>query len=144
MRSFFEFLTIFDSITPTLGFVEDFLNDPSFLGSNTWTFFLPFGDLIDAGWDPHMVKEMLNESGIKTWGSQITNGEFFFSVKLGQARWAEHLLSANGIPIDSKSVGAPRVKPRARHRGSQPASRKQRTADPFDSFDQFIDDLFSF
>lgn len=144
MRSVFEFLTIFDSISPMIGFIEDFLNDPSILGKDTWTFFLPYGEMVEQGWDPHAVREMLGESGIKTWGSQFTNGEYFFSVPLGQARWAEHLLSANGIPIDGKSVGAPRVKHRSNSRRDGRRGRKHITNDPFASVDQFIDDLFNF
>lgn len=56
--------------------------------------------------------------GIKTWGGQITGGEFFFSVKLEQAQWAEYLLNQRGVPIAPFSQGAPPPKYRSRKSSS--------------------------
>lgn len=51
------------------------------------------------------IEDLLAKHGIKTWGSQITGGEFFFSVKLEQAGWAEYVLLRYGVPL--WQTGAP-------------------------------------
>jgi len=110
MRKLIEALTIFDWITPTLGFIEDMINDPTLLQSNSWTFFMPYDETLNRGWDAFSLESLLNKHGINTWGGQITGGEFFFSVKLDQAQWAEYLLLKNGVPLNDKYVGAPSPK----------------------------------
>jgi hypothetical protein len=107
MKSLIELLTIFDWITPTVGFIEDFINDPHPLQTGTWTFFVPYDRALSRGWNAAMIEQMLDQHGIKRWGSQITNGNFFFSVPIGQARWAEYLLTGNGVPVDVLSLGTP-------------------------------------
>lgn len=42
MRQLFEVLSIFDWITPTIGFAQDIVNDPTPLQSHSWTFFVPY------------------------------------------------------------------------------------------------------
>lgn len=106
-RKIVEVLTIFDWITPTIGFVEDAINDPTLLHTNSWVFFIPYDGALDSGWNAAMIERMLSDYGIKHWGSQITNGKFFFSVPKNQARWAEYLITGSGIPVDPLSLGAP-------------------------------------
>ncbi len=107
MKALFDFLSIFDWITPTLGFVEDFINDPTPLQTRSWTFFIPYDDALNAGWNGRDIEWLMKQYGIKTWGSQITNGDFFFCVSRNQAHWAEYLLLRNGIPVQEISLGAP-------------------------------------
>lgn len=110
MRGLFDFLSIFDWVTPTLGIIESLANDPTFFGTNSWTFFVPYDDSLGAGWNAAQIKSLLEKNGIKVWGKQISGGEFFFSVSRDQARWAENLLSQHSIPLSPKSLGAPAPK----------------------------------
>jgi hypothetical protein len=133
MWKLFEILTIFDWITPSLGLFEDIINDPTPLQSNSWTFFVPYEQSVRSGWNAFDIEGLMRRNGIKTWGSQITNGEFFFSVKLDQAQWAEYLLFRHGVPIDEKFLGAPRPKRR---------NSKSRRGGGKSSENTFLDDLF--
>lgn len=138
MREVFEFLSIFDWITPTIGFVQDLVNDPTPLQSNSWTFFVPYNESLGCGWNAANIERMLNQSGVKTWGGQLTNGEYFFSVNLNQAQWAEYLLQRNGIPLTDLSMGAPRPKKKkgvSKNRHSQP------TGNPLSFLDDFLNNL---
>lgn len=115
MRQFFELLSIFDWLTPTIGFFEDIINDPTPLQSNSWTFFIPYDQSLESGWNAFGVQNLLKQHGVKTWGSQITGGEFFLSVKLEQAQWAEYLLQQHNVPLSPLSQGAPPP----RHKGAR-------------------------
>lgn len=106
MRQFFEILSIFDWVTPTVGFVEDIINDPHPLQPNSWTFFIPYGKSIESGYNARQIEKMLDQAGVKHWGSQITGGEFFFTVPKGHAAAAEYLLGNAGVPI-GLGAGAP-------------------------------------
>lgn len=110
--SFFavELFTIFDWITPINGFIEDIINDPTPLQTNSWTFFIPYGQALGSGWNAGMIERVLDQHGIDRWGGQITNGQFFLSVPRNQARWAEYLLTGHNIPVDPLSLGAPEPK----------------------------------
>lgn len=118
MKEVFEFLSIFDWLTPTIGLIEDLINDPTPFASNSWTFFIPYDQSLESGWNAAMIERLMRGYGIKTWGSQITGGELFFSVKKEQAQWAEYLLNQNSVPLSplsqgcvlSSSKGAPRPK----------------------------------
>jgi hypothetical protein len=113
MRIFFELLSTFDWLTPAIGFLEDIINDPTLFQSNSWTFFIPYDQSLESGWNAFGVENLMKRYGIKTWGGQITGGEFFFSVKLEQAQWAEYLLNENGVPLSPLSQGTPRFKPKS-------------------------------
>jgi hypothetical protein len=65
---------------------------------------------LESGWNAFSVEKLMKQYGVKTWGGQITGGEFFFSVKLEQAQWAEYLLNRHNVPILPLSQGAPRPK----------------------------------
>lgn len=113
MRQFFELLSIFDWLTPAIGFLEDIVNDPTLFQSNSWTFFIPYDQSLESGWNALGVENLMKQHGVKTWGSQITGGEFFFSVKLEQAQWAEYLLNQYSVPLSPLSQGAPPLKHKA-------------------------------
>ncbi len=113
MRRIFEFLTIFDWITPTIGFAEDIINDQTLLQSNSWTFFVPYDQSLNAGWNAVGIHKMLHHNGIQWWGAQydFPTGKYFFSVRVEQAQWAEYLLLCHGIPLEEKFIGAPAPPP---------------------------------
>lgn len=110
MRKIFEALSIFDWITPLVGITETFYHDPTPLQSNSWTFFIPYNSAQRAGWNEQDIRGMLHQHRIDSWGSQITNGELFFTVSQDQAQWAEYLLLRNGIPLNERFLGAPAPK----------------------------------
>jgi len=104
MYEIFQALTIFDWITPVKGLIEDFAHDPTLLQTNSWTFFIPYRQAINAGWNANGIESMLRENGIETWGGQITNGDFFFKVyRKDSADALYHLLRWN-IPICEYSI----------------------------------------
>jgi len=99
MLQLFELLSVFDWLTPTKGFIEDAINDPTPFHSNSWTFFIPYHQSLDAGWNAMRIEDLMAKHGIHNWGSQITGGEYFFSVKLENAGWAEYVLMRYGVPL---------------------------------------------
>ncbi len=132
MRRLLELFTAFDWITPSIGFIQDFINDPTLFQTNSWTFFISYEQALQMGWNPNNVEAMLRQHGVKTWGGQLTNGEFFFSVKLDQAQWSEYLLTRNGIPVKDMSLGAPKPKDKQK-------SGRKNSNDPMG----FLDDLLN-
>ena len=136
MRIIFELLSIFDWITPLADLVEDVINDPTPFQLNSWTFFIPYDQSIKNGWNATDIKKLMHYHGVKAWGRQVVGGEFFFSVKLEQAQWAEYLLLKHGVPIHERSQGAPRSA-RTNKSQWQPDQGK-------DLVTQFFEDFFSF
>lgn len=107
MRGLFELFSNFDWITPIIGFGQDIKNDPTLMQSNSWTFFIPYDQALNSGWNPFQIEDLLNRHGIKTWGGQLTAGQYFFSVGLETARWAEYIFLKYGIPLTEDSMGPP-------------------------------------
>lgn len=99
MLKLFEFLSIFDWITPAANIVETVANDPTPLQSNSWTFFVPYRQSLKSGHNAKDIERLFRRNGIHFWGSQVTNGEYFVSVGLDQARQAEYLLQRQGVPL---------------------------------------------
>lgn len=127
MLGIFKFLTLFDWITPTIGFAENLINDPTLLQSNSWTFFIPYDLSLATGWNANDIKALLKKHGIHSWGGQYTypNGNYFFNVKLEQAQWAEYLLLKHGVPLNKKFLGAPPSR-RISNRSQKLQDRKQK------------------
>ena len=107
MLWFFELLSVFDWITPAKGFMEDMVNDPTLFHANSWTFFIPYHQSLDAGYNARGIEKLMDKHGIHHWGSQITGGEYFFSVLKNQAGQVEYILNHHGVPISPFSQGAP-------------------------------------
>lgn len=107
MRKIFDFLSIFDWVTPTKAFVESVAHDPTFFGTKSWTFFIPYDASLKNGYNAAQIKDLMESVGIKTWGKQISGGDFFFTVSQNQARYAERVLLQNNIPLRQESLGAP-------------------------------------
>lgn len=107
----FQLLTVFDWPTPSKGFIEDIINSESALDfiaqTSSWTFFVPYDEMIEAGWDAEKLEKALNKRGIKTWGGQFTGNTYFFSVKQHKGRMAEAFMNTYSIPMHARSRGAP-------------------------------------
>lgn len=111
-------VSIFDWITPLFGIVETVYNDPTPLQSNSWTFFIPYKtSLFSRGWNGRDIEKLLKQHGIKTWGAGFGEGEFFTTVSLDQAQYAEHILLRHRVPINERFVGAPPPKPKKEKKG---------------------------
>jgi len=89
----------FDWISPLASVLGDMLNGPSH------TFLIPYDSCPLSGRE---VAWMLNKRGVKSWGHMVVSGTFMISVKLSQARWAQHLLEQAGVPIENAAPGASR------------------------------------
>jgi|SRR3972149_6935688 len=131
----FELFSIFNWVTPTIGIIEDVINDPTLLQSNTWTFFVPYDQSLDNGLNVFDIENLMRRHGIKTWGEQITGGEFFFSVELKQARWAEYVLNRYNVPIDDRYGSPPRPEQK---------KKKLNELKRDDIIGDFFDNLFRF
>ena len=138
MRKLFEALSIFDWVTPTVALLEDVAEGGPF-NSNAWTFYVPYDRAIGKGWSAAYIQDLLAQHGIKTWGELVHFGEYFFKVNLEQAAWAEYILTNHGIPLQKKSVGAPRPQ----KKGTKQTSRHSRDTPARDAL-SFMDDLYKF
>jgi len=81
----------FDWITPTWGFVQDFLNRPA----------SHFGIPGNTVWGRRDLKRLLRRYGVKAWGLMYdsTGDLLMFAVPKSQARWAYYCLEKEGVPI---------------------------------------------
>ncbi len=77
----------FDWITPIWTFVLDWQRRPA-VGYN-----IPVG----GSWSVYMVRDLLRTKGVQVWGLTIVGGMIIFRVRKAQARWAQHLMTRNGI-----------------------------------------------
>lgn len=84
-----DFGTVFDWISPLIAEVQDHLNGP------VHTFLIPEG----CGWSGCAIEDLLRRHGVKTWGLMIVDRMIMITVRLAQARWAQHLLERERIPI---------------------------------------------
>ena len=82
----------FDWISPLASILGDILNGPSH------TFLIPYDSSPLSGRE---VQLMLGKRGVKTWGLMVVSGTLMVSVRLNQARWAQHLLEQAGVPIEN-------------------------------------------
>ena len=105
----------FDWISPLAGALGDFLNGPSH------TFLIPYAASPLTGRE---IAWMLGKRGVKSWGHMIVDGTFMITVRLGQARWAQHLLEQAGVPIDNPLPAQERPEG---SRGQRHARRSART-----------------
>ena len=82
----------FDWISPVAGFMGDLMNGPSH------TFLIPWAGCPLNGRE---IGSMLRKRGVRYWGMMIVSGTLMISVRLNQARWAQHLLDQAGVPIEN-------------------------------------------
>ena len=84
--------TVPDWITPTVGFIQDALNGPSY------TFEMEEG----SWWSGVDVERLLKEAGVESWawmGLPYPESGFVFSVHESQAEWAWHIMQQHGVPL---------------------------------------------
>ncbi len=102
----------FDWITPLCTIIQDVVYGPAH------HFLVP----MDAGWSGREIEQLLRSQGVQTWGLMVIDGLLFLSVRERQARWAQHILLMEGIPIakgalrgmaKSRSMGGVREPARA-------------------------------
>jgi hypothetical protein len=86
----------FDYISPLASILGDLMNGPSH------TFLIPYASSPLSGRE---IAWMLGKRGVKTWGMMVVSGTLMVSVKLKQARWAQHLLEQAGVPIENPIAG---------------------------------------
>jgi hypothetical protein len=108
----------FDWISPLASVIGDLMNGPSH------TFLIPYGSSPLSGRE---IAWMLGKRGVKSWGQMVVSGTLMVSVRLGQARWAEHLLDQAGVPIENPMPAAGRTR-RAGGRRSQRGQAQRRRA----------------
>jgi hypothetical protein len=89
---FLEIGASFDWITPLASILSDALNGPSH------TFLIPYGSSPLSGRE---IGWMLGKRGVKCWGLMVVGGTLMVSVRLNQARWAQHLLEQAGVPSEN-------------------------------------------
>ena len=82
----------FDWISPLASILGDIMNGPSH------TFLIPYDGSPLSGRE---IAWMLGKRGVKTWGLMIVSGTLMVSVRLNQARWAQHLLEQSGVPVEN-------------------------------------------
>lgn len=104
---FLEVASFFDWISPLMAGIQDLLNGPSH------TFLVPEA----CGWSGRQIEQLLRAHGIRLWGKMVVHGSIMFTVPLTQARWAQHLLAREGIPIQNPLRG--RARRTERRRGSR-------------------------
>ena len=109
----------FDWISPVAGFMGDLVNGPSH------TFLIPWASCPLSGRE---IGQMLRKRGVKYWGMMIVSGTLMVSVRLNQARWAQHLLDQAGVPIENP-LPASEVpgRPQGRNARSRSGQRRKRT-----------------
>ena len=110
----------FDWISPVLASAQDIVNGPSH------TFLIPD----QCGWSGYGIRDLLQWSGVQTWGLMIVSDTLMVSVPKESSSWAFSVLSRNGIPVENppatsnavpKLEHAPlRSTPPADHRSSKP------------------------
>jgi hypothetical protein len=96
MPDLLEIGASFDWISPLWSVFQNALNGPSHC------FLIPIAHSPYTGRD---IGQMLGKKGVKCWGLMIVSGTLMVNVRLSQARWAQHLLEQNGVPIDNPIAG---------------------------------------
>jgi hypothetical protein len=125
-NQFLNIVSSFDLITPTVAYLEDFLNGPA----------AHFGIPAHTGWSTGDIKRILIGRGVRVWGLMLsTDGEaLMFAVRKTQAEWAYYILKREGVPI----LYAPADAAKAWERLSM---RKANATTPLDAIFDFLDRL---
>ena len=97
----------FDWISPLAAVLGNLANGPSH------TFLIPNQASPLSGRE---ISWMLGKRGVRCWGLMVVSGTLMVSVRLSQARWAQHLLEQEGVPIENPVVAQG---PAQRRRGSR-------------------------
>ena len=106
----------FDWISPLAGILGDIMNGPSH------TFLIPYDSSPLSGRE---IAWMLGKRGVKTWGLMVVSGTLMVSVRLNQARWAQHLLEQSGVPLENPLPAQARKRQSGSKRTPGRASRQR-------------------
>lgn len=102
-----------DWISPMASILGDLMNGPSH------TFLIPYNASPLSGRE---IGWMLGKRGVKCWGMMVVSGTLMVSVKLNQARYAQHLLEQAGVPVENPIAAQQTA------RQQPPAQRRQSVA----------------
>ena len=105
-----------DWITPMAAVIGDLANGPSH------TFLIPYAGSPLSGRE---IGWMLGKRGVKTWGLLVVSGTLMVSVRLSQARRAQHFLEQASVPIENALPAQQKRKP-----------KRERAGSPFGVFDE--------
>lgn len=81
----------FDWISPVVALIRDLLHGPRHgfeIGAGS-----PLSGL--------QIEQLLRDNGIRTWGLMAVDDSVLLTVPKQQARWAQYILTRNGVPIAS-------------------------------------------
>ena len=106
----------FDWISPLASILGDIMNGPS------PTFLIPYDSSPLSGRE---IAWMLGKRGVKTWGLMVVSGTLMVSVRLNQARWAQHLLEQSGVPLENPLPAQARKRQSGSKRTPGRASRQR-------------------
>jgi hypothetical protein len=135
LDTFLQIGATFDWISPIAALVGDMMNGPSH------RFLIPYGSSPLSGRE---IAWMLGKRGVKSWGHVVVSGTLTVSVRLNQARWAQHLLEQEGVPIENplpaQSGGrqAGRRQPQSSARGRRPSGRRSDAGALVDSVNEVL------
>lgn len=126
----------FDWISPLASVLGDLMNGPSH------TFLIPYRASQLSGRE---ISWMLGKRGVRSWGYMVVTGTLMFNVRQSQARWAQHLLEQEGIPIENPFSAQGRAggtSRRARANRARSRGRSRRKSDGATLVDS-INDILS-
>jgi hypothetical protein len=106
----------FDWISPLASILGDIMNGPSH------TFLIPYDSSPLSGRE---IAWLLGKRGVKTWGLMVVSGTLLVSVRLNQARWAQHLLEQSGVPLENPLPAQTRKRQSGSKRASGRVSRQR-------------------
>jgi hypothetical protein len=87
----FDFLTVFDWISPTAAFLQDMANGPSCY------FFVDYDACNLSG---KQIERLLKCGGVDpVWGMMVVSRELMFNVKRHQGKRALNMLLQAGVPV---------------------------------------------
>ena len=126
----------FDWISPVASIFGNIMNGPSH------TFLVPYDSSPLSGRE---IELMLRRRGVKTWGLMVVSRSLMISVRLNQARWAQHLLEQAGVPLENPLPSHTRDRrssasrsAHGRPRGHQKAGRRSEVGGLFDAISDVL------
>ena len=108
----------FDWISPLASVLGDLMNGPSH------TFLVPYGSSPLSGRE---IVWMLRKRGVKSWGHMVVSGTLMVSVRLSQARWAQHFLEQACVPLENPLPAQTRARRAGGRRSPSLQAQRRRT-----------------
>ena len=91
MNELLNIYASFDWMTPAWAIWQDFINRPA----------SHFGVMAGVGFDRGNIRRILKKYGVKSWGYvyNVDGDTIMFSVPQAKAKWAEYILTTEGVPV---------------------------------------------